>query len=224
MQEELEQFMKNDMWSLVSKPKDTNVIGAKWIFKNKSNTYGNITRNKVRLVAQSYTQIEGIDFDEIFALVARIESIRSLLVIECLLRFKLFQMDVKSALLNGFLNEVVYVEKPKGFEDTHHPNHVYKLKKVLYGLKQVPRAWYERLTNFLIKKGYNRGGVDKTLFIKSFKSSIIITQIYVDDIVFGFTSQVKLNKFVDQMKKEFEMNMVGELNYFLGLQVKQSNE
>ena len=133
-------------------------------------------------------------------------------------------MDVKSAFLNGILNEEVYVEQPKGFEDPHFPNHVYKLKKALYGLKQAPRAWYERLTTFLVEKGYKREGVDKTLFIKSFKSGITIAQIYVDDIVFGSTVDDKLTEFVEQMKNEFEMSMVGELNYFLGLQVKQSND
>ena len=156
------------------RPESTNVIGTKWIFKNKSNAFGNITRNKARLVAQGYTQIEGIDFDDTFAPIARIESIRLLLAVACLLEFKLFQMDVKSVLLNGILNEEVYVEQPKGFEDPHHPHHVFKLKKALYGLKQAPRAWYERLTNFLIEKCYERGGVDKTLFIKKDKYGIII--------------------------------------------------
>ena len=129
-------------------------------------------------------------------------------------------MDVKSAFLNGILNEV-YVEQPKGFEDPHYPHHVFKLKRALYGLKQTPRAWYERLINFLIEKGYERGGVDKTLFIIKDKCDIIIAQIYVDDIVFGSTSRNIHGVFVNQMKNEFEMSMVGELTYFLGLQVKK---
>ena len=148
------------------RPESTNVIGTKWIFKNKSNASGNITRNKTRLIAQGYTQIEGIDFDDTFALVARIKSIRLLLVVACLLEFKLFKMDVKSAFLNEILNEEVYVEQPKGFEDPYHPYHVFKLKKAFYGLKQAPRAWYEKLINFLIEKDYEKGGVDKILFIK----------------------------------------------------------
>ena len=119
-------------------------------------------------------------------------------------------MDVKSAFLNGLLNKEVFVKQPKGFEDPQHPDHVYKLKKTLHGLKQVPRSWYERLTDFLNKKGYERGGVDKTLFIKKFGSGIIIAQIYVDDIVFGSTSSTKVEEFVDQMKKEFEISMVGD--------------
>ena len=126
-------------------------------------------------------------------------------------------MDVKSAFLNGILHEKAYVEQPKGFEDPHFSNHVYKLNTTLYGLQQAPLAWYERLTNFLIKKGYKRRGVDKILFIMHFNNGIIITQIYVDDIVFGSTSPSKVQEFVYQMRDEFEMSMVGELNFFLGL-------
>ncbi|GAU48358.1 hypothetical protein TSUD_282610 [Trifolium subterraneum] len=153
MQEELEQFKRNEVWELVPRPENVNVIGTKWVFKNKSDENGVITRNKARLVAQGYAQIEGIDFDETFAPVARLESIRLLLGVACILKFKLFQMDVKSAFLNGYLNEEVFVEQPKGFIEPTLPNHVYKLKKALYGLKQAPRAWYERLTEFLLSQG-----------------------------------------------------------------------
>ncbi|CAM8966101.1 unnamed protein product [Rhodiola kirilowii] len=129
MQEELGEFQRNDVWDLVPRPENVNIIGTKWIFKNKSDEQGNITRNKARLVAQGYTQIEGVDFDETFAPVARLEAIRLLLALACHLKFKLFQMDVKSAFLNGVLNEEVYVAQPKGFEDPHHPEYVYHLKK-----------------------------------------------------------------------------------------------
>ena len=160
MQEELGQFRRNEVWELVSRPDDVNVIGTKWIFKNKTDESGNVTRNKARLVAQGYTQIEGIDFDETFAPVARLESIRLLLGVACMFKFKLYQMDVKSAFLNGYLNEEVYVEQPKGFIDPNFPEHVYKLRKALYGLKQAPRSWYERLTEFLVNHGYKKGGID----------------------------------------------------------------
>ena len=131
-------------------------------------------------------------------------------------------MDVKSAFLNGILHEEAYVEQLKGFQDPHFPNHVFKLNKALYDLKQALRAWYEILTNFLIEKGYKRGGVDKTLFIMHFDTGVIITQINVDDIVFSSTSPSKVQEFAIQMKEEFEMIMVGELNFFLGLQFKQN--
>ncbi|KAK0575613.1 hypothetical protein LWI29_003738 [Acer saccharum] len=224
MQEELNQFERNEVWTLVPRPKTTNVIGTKWIFRNKSDEDGNIVRNKARLVTQGYSQIEGIDFEETFAPVARLESIRLLLSIFCVHKFKLHQMDVKSAFLNGFLQEEVFVEQPKGFMDAHHPNHVYRLKKALYGLKQAPRAWYERLTQFLVDNNYTRGSVDKTLFIKRDNDELFIAQIYVDDIVFGSTNNTKVQQFVDVMSLEFEMSLVGELSYFLGLQIRQMHD
>ena len=150
------------MWELVPKSQGVNVIGTKWIFKNKSDEHGTVIRNKSRLVAQGYTQVEEVDFDETFAPVARLESIQILLAIACHLNFKLYQMNVKSAFLNGMLQEEVYVEQPKGFVDPHRP---YKLKKALYGLKQAPRAWYDKLTSYLTKNEFKRGNADSTLFI-----------------------------------------------------------
>ncbi|KAK1551769.1 hypothetical protein Q3G72_004368 [Acer saccharum] len=133
-------------------------------------------------------------------------------------------MDVKSAFLNGFLQEEVFVEQPKGFVDAHHPNHVYRLKKALYGLKQAPRAWYEHLTQFLVDNNYTRGSIDKTLFIKRDNDELFIAQIYVDDIVFGSTNNTKVQQFVDVMSHEFEMSLVGELSYFLCLQIRQLDD
>lgn len=138
MEEELNQFKRHDVWYLTERPSDKNVIGTKWIFKNKVDEHGTITRNKARLVVKGYAQIEWIDFEETFAPVARLESIRILLSIACYLKFKLYQMDVKRAFLNGALQEEVFVEQPQGFEDPQLPNYVYKLKKALYGLKQTP--------------------------------------------------------------------------------------
>jgi hypothetical protein len=142
MQDELNNFTRNKVWSLVERPKQ-NVIGTKWVFRNKQDEHGVVTRNKARLVAQGFTQIEGLDFGETYTPVARFESIRILLAFTTHHDFKLYQMDVKSAFLNGPIFELVYVEQPPGFEDFKFPNHVYKLHKALYGLKQAPRAWYE---------------------------------------------------------------------------------
>ncbi|GKA39063.1 retrovirus-related pol polyprotein from transposon TNT 1-94 [Tanacetum coccineum] len=133
-------------------------------------------------------------------------------------------MDVKSAFLNGFINEEVYVAQPMGFIDFQKPNYVYKLKKALYGLKQAPKAWYDRLKVFLIKYEYSMGMVDNTLFTKKSKSHLIIVQIYVDDIIFGFTSQNLCDDFAKIKHGEFEMSMMGELNFFLGLQIKQMED
>ena len=196
------------------------MIGTKWIFKNKSDEHGTVIRNKSRLVAQGYTQVVGVDFDETFASVVRLESIRILLAIASHLNFKLYQMDVKSAFLNGMLQEEVYVEQPKGFVDPHIPDDVYKLKRALYGLKQAPRAWYDRLTAYLTEHGFKRGSADTTLFIRNDKNSFVVGQIYVDDIVFSVTNDSLAHSFADEMKTMFEMSMVGELTYFLGLQVK----
>jgi len=182
---------------------------------------GNIVRNKARLVAKGYNQEEGIDFDETYAPVARLEVVRLLLAYACMCNFKLSQMDVKSAFLNGFLNEEVYISQPPGFEDHHYPNHVFKLKKALYGLKQAPRQWYERLNNFLLSKGYARGAVDKTILIRKHASDVILVQVYVNIIIFGSNNNSMCEEFVAAMQGEFEMSMMGELTYFLGLQVKQ---
>ena len=130
-------------------------------------------------------------------------------------------MDVKSAFLNGVINELVYVEQPSGFEDPRNPNHVYRLHKALYGLKQAPRAWYERLRDFLIMQGFKIGRVDTTLFTKDVNGDLFICQIYVDDIIFGSTNDSLSHEFATMMSREFEMSMIGELTFFLGFQVKQ---
>ena len=152
MQEELNQFERNKVWKLVSRPNDHLVIGTKWVFRNKQDENGIVVRNKARLVAKGFNQEEGIDYEE----TSRLEAIRMLLAYASSNNFKLFQMDVKSAFLNGFISEEVYVEQPPGFENNSLPNHVFKLTKALYGLKQAPRAWYERLSYFLIEINFTK--------------------------------------------------------------------
>ncbi|KAK2364610.1 cysteine-rich RECEPTOR kinase [Trifolium repens] len=224
MQEELNQFKRNDVWDLVPPPPSHQVIGTRWVFRNKLDENGIIIRNKARLVAQGYNQEEGIDYEETYAPVARLEAIRLLLAYACNMNFKLYQMDVKSAFLNGYINEEVYVKQPPGFENHEHPDYVFKLKRALYGLKQAPRAWYDRLSKFLIKNGYSRGKVDTTLFIKRKGKDVLLVQIYVDDIIFGSTNPSLVKSFSSLMQGEFEMSMMGELTYFLGLQIKQLEE
>ncbi|GJV50985.1 retrovirus-related pol polyprotein from transposon TNT 1-94 [Tanacetum coccineum] len=225
MQEELNQFIANDVWELVPQPKNMTIIGTKWVFRNKLDENGIVSRNKARLVAQGYNQQEGIDYDETYAPVARLESIRILLAYACALDFKLFQMDVKSAFLNGFINEEVYVAQPPGFIDFEKPDHVYKLKKALYGLKQAPKAWYDRLKAFLIKHEYKMGMVRTPSFLTKKKSSnLIIVQIYVDDIIFDPTCQDMCDEFTKIMHDEFDMSIMGELNFFLRFQIKQMED
>src|SRR5919202_809639 len=221
MQEELTQFERNKVWNLVPPPTDASILGTQCIHRNKLAAHGVVIRNKARLVAQGYSQEEGIDYDETFAPVARLEAIRIFLAFSANKNFKVYQMDVKSAFLNGKLNEEVYVRQPPGFESSKFPNHVYKLNKALYGLKQAPRAWYETLSKFLLENQFVRGNVDKTLFTQKHGKDILLVQIYVDDIIFGSSSQTLCKEFTELMSNHYEMRMMGELTYFLGLQVKQ---
>jgi hypothetical protein len=200
MQEELNNFTRNEVWSLVEGPKQ-NVIGTKWVFRNKKDENDVVTKNKSRLVAKEYTQVEGLDFGETYALVARLEAIRILLASATHHNFKLHQMYFKSAFLNGPISEEVYVEQPPGFEDPQFPNHVYKLHKALYGLKQAPREWYECLKEFLLKKGFEIGKVDPTLFTRKQGNDLFVFQRYVDDIIFGSTNHAWVDEFSRIMTK-----------------------
>jgi hypothetical protein len=220
MQEELNNFKRNEVWSLVPRPKH-NVVGTKWVFLNKQDGRGVVTRNKARLVAKGYAQVAGLDIEETFAPVARLESILILLAYASHHSFRLFQMDVKSTFLNGPIKEEVYVEQPPGFEDDRYPDHVFKLSKALYGLKQALRAWYECLRDFLIANTFKVGKADLTLFTKTCDGDLFVCQIHVDDIIFGSTNQKSCEEFSRVMTQKFEMSMMGELNYFLGFQVKQ---
>ena len=195
MHDELLQFQRNDIWTLVPRLEDEHIISTKWIFRNKTDDEGNVICNKARLVAQGYSQMEGVDYDETIALVAHMESIRILLVLACHLKFKLYQMDVKTTFLNEILKEDVYVAQPKGFIDPHFLDHVLYLKKALYGLKQAPRAWYDRLTQYLVSHGFTRGEADQTLFIKREDDELIVTQVYVDDIIFRSTKDELAHSF-----------------------------
>jgi hypothetical protein len=194
MQEELNNFTRNEEWHLVPRP-NQNVIGTKWVFCNKQDEHGMVTRNKAWLVAKGYSQVEGLDFDETYAPIARLESIRILLAYANYHGFKLYQMDVKSAFLNGPIKEEVYVEQPPSFEDSEYSNHVYKLSKALYGLKQAPRAWYECLRDFIITNGFIVSKVDPTLFTKTIAKDLFICQIYVNDIIFGSTNKSTCEEF-----------------------------
>ncbi|GKD99351.1 putative ribonuclease H-like domain-containing protein [Tanacetum coccineum] len=222
MQEELLQFKLQEVWVLVDLPAGMKVIGTRWVFRNKRDERGVVVRNKARLVAQGYRQEEGIDYDEVFAPVARIEAIRLFLAFASFMGFIVYQMDVKSAFLNGTIDEEVYVSQPPGFVDPDHPKKVYKVVKALYGLHQAPRAWYATLSTFLEEHGYRRGSIDKTLFIKKNKKDIMLVQVYVDDIIFGSTKKSWCDEFETLMKGRFQMSSMGELTFFLGLQVKQS--
>ncbi|GJR33571.1 retrovirus-related pol polyprotein from transposon TNT 1-94 [Tanacetum coccineum] len=166
MQEEIHEFERLEVWELVPCPDNVFLIKLKWIYKVKTDESGGVLKNKARLVAQGFRQEEGIDFEESFAPVARIEAIRIFVAYAAHKNMIIYQMDVKMAFLNGELKEEVYVSQPEGFVDQDNPSHVYKLKKALYGLKQAPRAWYDMLSSFLISQQFSKGAVDPTLFTR----------------------------------------------------------
>ncbi|GJR77209.1 retrovirus-related pol polyprotein from transposon TNT 1-94 [Tanacetum coccineum] len=218
-QEELLQFKLQEVWTLVELPNGKQVICTKWVFRNKKDERGIVIRNKARLVAQGYRQEEGIDYDEVFAPIARIEAIRLFLAYALFKDFVVYQMDVKSAFLDGEIKEV-YVCQPPGFEDPDFPDRVFKVEKALYGLHQAPRAWYETLSTYLLDNGFQRGKIDKTLFIKRDKGlqvkqkndGIFISQDkYVAEILkkFGFT-KVKTASTPMETQKPFLKDKDGE--------------
>nr|GEW73419.1 retrovirus-related Pol polyprotein from transposon TNT 1-94 [Tanacetum cinerariifolium] len=223
MQDELNQFMRLQVWEIVPRPEEKNIIALKWLWKNKCDAENIMVQNKTRLVAKGYRQEEGIDFEESFAPVARLEAVRMFIAYAAHKNITIFQMNVKTNFLNGPLKEEVYVSQPEGFIDQEFPNHVYRLKKALYGLKQAPRGWYDKLFSFLIKHGFTKGIVDPTLFTRRHEGDILLVQVYVDDIIFGSTNLDFSKYFANLMKNNFEMSMMGELKFFLGLQVHQSH-
>ncbi|GJT58258.1 putative ribonuclease H-like domain-containing protein [Tanacetum coccineum] len=215
---------KKKAWSLVDLPYGKRAIGTKWVYKNKKDERGIMVRNKARLVAQGYTQEEGIDYDEVFALIARTDAIRLFLAYASFKEFVVYQMDVMSAFLYRKIEEEVYVCQPPVFEDPKFPDRVYKVEKALYGLHQAPRVWYETLSTYLLENGFQRGTIYKTLFIKNFKGDILLVQVYVDDIIFGTTKKELCTEFEKLMHKKFQMSSMGELTFLLGLQVTQKDD
>nr|GEV42338.1 Gag-Pol polyprotein [Tanacetum cinerariifolium] len=214
MQEELHQFDRLEVWELVDRLLCKNVINMKWLWKNKRDKENTVIRNKSHLVAKGYVQKEGVDFEESFVPVARLEAVRLFIVYAAH-----NQMDMKTAFLYGPLKKEVYVNQPDGFVDPYHPDKVYRLKKALYGLKQAPRAWYDELSNFLVSKRFSKGSIDPTLFITKHRGDILLVQIYVDDIIFGSTNPNLSKQFEKLMHSKFEMSMVGERKFFLGIQI-----
>ncbi|GKB73317.1 retrovirus-related pol polyprotein from transposon TNT 1-94 [Tanacetum coccineum] len=198
----LNQFERLQVWELVPRPEGKNVIALKWLWKNKCDAENIVVQNKSHLMAKGYKQEEGIDFEESFAPVAHLEAVRMFIAFAAHMNITIFQMDVKTAFLNGPLKEEVYVSQPEGFIDYEFPNHVYRLKKALYDLKQAPRAWYDKQSSFLIKHGFNKGIIDPTLFTRRHGGDILLVQVYVDDIIFGSTNPVFSKRFARALLKE----------------------
>nr|GFA37338.1 retrovirus-related Pol polyprotein from transposon TNT 1-94 [Tanacetum cinerariifolium] len=221
MQEKLNEFERLEVWELVPRPDKVMVITLKWIYKVKLNELGGILKNKARLVARGYRQEEGIDFEESFALVPRLEAIRIFFLMYVTHKnVVVYQMDVQTTFLNGNLREEVYVSQPDGFVDPDNPNHVYKLKKALHGLKQAPRMWYDMLSLFLTSQYFSKVLVDPTLFIRRNGNELLLVQIDVDDIIFVASTPELCDLFAKIMC--LKMSMMGRISFFLGLQISQS--
>ncbi|GKE35465.1 putative ribonuclease H-like domain-containing protein [Tanacetum coccineum] len=224
MQEELLQFKLQRVWILMDLPIGKRAIGTKWVFKNKKDERGIVIRNKARLVAQGHRQEEGIDYEEVFAPMARIEAIRLFLAYASFMGFLVYQMDVKSVFLYGTIEEEVYVTQPPGFKDLDNPDKVYKVVKALYGLHQAPRTWYKTLANYLLGNGFKKRENRSDIVYQEEKGDILLVQVYADDIIFGSTNKELCTGFEKLMKDKFQMSSLGELTFFLGLQVQQKQD
>ncbi|KAI5324311.1 hypothetical protein L3X38_033384 [Prunus dulcis] len=223
MKDELNMIEKNDTWELVDRSMDKPVIGVQWVFKTKLNLDGSVQKKKARLVAKGYSQKPGVDYNETFAPVARLDTIRTLIALATQKGWQLYQLDVKSAFLNGILEEEVYVDQPEGFVVKGSESKVYKLHKALYGLKQAPRAWYSEIDGYFAECGFTKSQSEATLYVKARgKASILIVSIYVDDIVYTGNDQEMIEDFKKDMKEKYEMTDLGLLHHFLGMGVIQT--
>ena len=184
---------------------------------------GSIQRHKARSVAKGYAQKWGIDYNETYALVARFDTIITILALTTKYKWLVYQFDVKSTFLKGELKEDLYVHEPQVYEEVENEHKVYKLKKALYGLKQTPRAWYSRIVTYFLKKGFHRSENEHTLYIKSNGNDIIIVCLYVDDLIYTSSSNLLVEYLREAMMTEFEMTNLGLLHYFLGIEVTQMN-
>ncbi|CAH9115704.1 unnamed protein product, partial [Cuscuta europaea] len=222
--EEMNALEKNQTWQTVEVPKNKPRVGCKWVFTPKFKADGTLERYKARLVAKGYTQTYGIDYTETFAPVAKLNTIRILLSLASNLDWPLQQLDVKNAFLNGKLEEEVYMSPPPGFEE-QYGSKVCKLEKALYGLKQSPRAWFERFTQFIKKQGFKQAQADHTLFMKfSIKGEIAVLIVYVDDIILTGNYCEEIEDLKKKLAQEFEIKDLGELKYFLGMEIARSKK
>lgn len=213
---------KNNTWELTDLPKGHKSIGVKWVYKTKLNPQGKVEKYKARLVAKGYKQQLGIDYTEVFAPVARHDTIRLVLALAAQNAWPVFQLDVKSAFLHGELQEQVYVDQPPGYVQPGTDHRVYKLKKALYGLKQAPRAWCSCIDEFFSKSGFHKCPHEPTLFTKSGPDGeLLIICLYVDDLIYTGNASSLFTAFKHSMMTEFDMTDLGMLHYFLGLEVVQ---
>jgi hypothetical protein len=218
--EEYQSIMKNDVWDIVLRPEGKPVMTSKWIYKIKHIANGSIEKHKARFIARGFSQVEGIDYEETFSLVARYTSIQTIIALTKSMGWKLHHMDVKTTFLNGEIEKEIYIEQPDGFVIHEKESHVCRLKKALYGLKQAPRSWYVRIDGNLMRLGFNKSVVDPNLYYNILNGESLILVLYVDDLFLtGIESLVIECKYV--LASEFEMKDLGMMHCFLGLEMWQ---
>ena len=225
LEAEYNSLVKSETWELVIPPDDACIVGSKWVFKVKRKANGKVDRYKARLVAQGYSQTYGIDYEEVFSPVARYSSIRTLLTLTNAHDLEIHQMDVTTAFLNGSLEHDIYMKQPEGFVDPKYPNHVCKLKRSIYGLKQSARCWNQTLDVFLLKNGYRKSNADSCIYVKSVKQengfiSFVILAVYVDDIIPVSNDPEMLASEKQLLSNEFQMVDQGEIQFILGMSIK----
>jgi hypothetical protein len=220
MMEEYNSIMKNDVWEVVPRHEGKSVVTSKWLYKLKHAADGSIEKYKARFMARGFSQVEGVDYDETFASVARYTSIRVVISIAAEMGWKIHQMDVKTIFLNGLIEEEVYIEQPLGFEVHGRKSYVCRLKKALYRLKQAPRAWYLRIDAYLQQLGFEKSEADPNLYLIMVLEDPLILLLYVDNL---FITGVErdISNYKESLASEFKMTDIGLMHYFLGLEVWQ---
>jgi hypothetical protein len=221
MQVEYDALMKNQTWVLEDVPTDKKPIGCKWVYKVKYKADGTLDKHKARLVAKGFAQQEGIDYEETFTPTVKMVTIRLVLALAAHFGWTIYQMDVKSAFLNGHLEEEVYMYQPQGFQVPGKEHMVCRLVKALYGLKQAPRAWYIKIDKHLQDNGFRRSFSDSNLYIKSEDGDVVILVIYVDDIIITGSEVGAITKVKSELCSAFDMTDLGLLHYCLGVEVWQ---
>eukprot|EP00253_Pinus_taeda_P006304 PITA_06304 len=222
MMEEYDSIVRNSVWDVVPRPENKSVMSSNWLYKVKHASDGSVEKHKARFVARGFSQVEGIDYDDNFSPVARYSSIISMLALSAQMGWKIHQMDVKTAFLNGNIEEEVYIEQPEGFETFDRESHVCRLKRALYELKQAPRAWYTRIDNYFTRLGFTKSEADANLYHIMVEGKQLIIVLYVDDLILTGDDQFIMS-FKEDLAREFEMKDMGLMHYFLGMEVWQKD-
>jgi hypothetical protein len=218
MEEEMASLDKNEAWDLVELPTRRNLVGSKWVFKKKLNAKGKVEKYKAQLVAKGYSQVEGIDFGEIFSPVTKLTSIRSVVVA---FDFEVEQMDVKATFLHGDLEEEIFIKKLEGYAVKGKKELVCKLKKSLYGLKQSPRMWYQKFDTYMLGLGFTRSKEDHSVYSKLIGDHLIYLVLYVDDMLLIGNSKEIIQDVKTQLSSKFDMKDLGASNFILGMEIKR---